>query len=95
MGMDTGKLARQIISCGFNAKLSSIDSTQLDARFCGDEFDEDFLSSLPSQVDPCGEMGEFHTFVYDGPIFQHQPKVRFGDRDNSGRFTFLSMHVVR
>jgi uncharacterized protein (TIGR00290 family) len=93
MGMDTVQLARQIISCGFHAKLSSVDSTQLDARFCGDEFNKMLLASLPAQVDPCGERGEFHTFVYAGPIFQNRPQVRFSNISRGERFALLSMNV--
>ncbi|MBI4974294.1 MAG: diphthine--ammonia ligase [Candidatus Omnitrophica bacterium] len=67
---DTAQLARAFIDLGFKAVVTCIDSNILDKRFVGRRFDHKFLSELPPSVDPCGENGEFHTFVYDGPIFQ-------------------------
>ena len=52
------------------------DSRYLGDEFCGREFDARFLAELPSNVDPCGENGEFHTFVYDGPLFHNAVSVR-------------------
>ena len=66
---DTPQLAVDFIDAGFKAILTCVDSKFLDRTFCGKIFDRQFLSQLPSGVDPCGENGEFHTFVYDGPIF--------------------------
>jgi uncharacterized protein (TIGR00290 family) len=62
-------LAKRFIELGFKAIITCVDSKQLDGKFCGREFDEVLLSELPKTVDPCGENGEFHTFVYAGPIF--------------------------
>jgi uncharacterized protein (TIGR00290 family) len=67
---DTTELARTFIKLGFKAIVTCVDSKLLDGKFAGRIFDEEFLSELPSSVDPCGENGEFHSFVYDGPIFQ-------------------------
>jgi len=67
---DTYELARTFIDLGFKAVITCVDSSVLDKSFVGRVFDEQFLSELPSDVDPCGEYGEFHSFVYDGPIFQ-------------------------
>jgi len=67
---DTRKLAQACIDEGWKVILVCVDPRQLDPMFCGREFDWRFLADLPVQVDPCGENGEFHTFVYDGPIFQ-------------------------
>lgn len=69
-GMNTGLLAREMLAAGLRAIVTSVDPKQLDARFCGREFDESFLGELPPGVDPCGEHGEFHTFVYAGPCFE-------------------------
>jgi uncharacterized protein (TIGR00290 family) len=69
---DTGELARTFISMGFKAVVTCVDSKVLDKGFAGREFDEHFLSDLPKTVDPCGENGEFHSFVYDGPIFHNE-----------------------
>lgn len=68
-GIDTTELARRFIALGFRAILVCVDPRALDWSFAGREFDEDLLAELPAGVDPCGERGEFHTFVYDGPIF--------------------------
>jgi len=66
---DTAVLARAFIMAGFKAIITCVDTHQLDGSFAGRSFDESFLAELPPSVDPCGENGEFHSFVYDGPIF--------------------------
>lgn len=68
-GSDTRALARTFIEAGFLAVIVSVDGEQLDHRFVGREFNAELLAELPDGVDPCGENGEFHTFVYDGPAF--------------------------
>ena len=67
---DSRELANTFIELGFKAIITCVDSKMLDGRFSGRLFDRQFLSELPSGVDPCGENGEFHSFVYDGPIFK-------------------------
>jgi uncharacterized protein (TIGR00290 family) len=67
---DTAELAHEFIGLGFKAIVTCIDSNVLDKKFVGRLFDRELLSDFPSTIDPCGENGEFHTFVYDGPIFQ-------------------------
>ena len=67
----TAKFARDVITLGYKARLSCAEA-RLGESFAGREYDKDLLRDLPSNSDPCGENGEFHTFVYDGPIF-HQP----------------------
>lgn len=69
-GEPTLPLARRFLALGFRAITVCVDANRLDATFLGQPFDEDFLGRLPEGVDPCGENGEFHTFVYDGPLFQ-------------------------
>ncbi len=66
---DTHQLAREFIALGFRATLVCVDPHRLDASFAGRSFDSGLLRDLPPGVDPCGENGEFHTFVTDGPIF--------------------------
>lgn len=66
---ETGTLARELIDDGFRAALCVVDPRRLDPAFVGREYDDALLADLPAEVDPCGENGEFHTFVYDGPIF--------------------------
>jgi uncharacterized protein (TIGR00290 family) len=72
-GLDTAELARRFVRDGFVARLVCVDTTQLDSSFAQREFDHSLLADLPPGVDPCGEKGEFHTFVsfgpgYDGPV---------------------------
>ena len=69
-GEPTATLAREMIAGGLRARLACIDRKELDASFAGREFDARLLEALPPAVDPCGENGEFHSFVYDGPMFQ-------------------------
>ena len=69
-GRDTKELAKEFVEDGFRAVLCCVDPRKLSKEFCGREFDLEFLKSIPASVDPCGENGEFHTFVYDGPIFK-------------------------
>ena len=69
---NTDELIKKFIGLGFKAVVTCVDSKALHRSFAGKTIDEEFISSLPAHVDPCGENGEFHTFVYDGPNF-HQP----------------------
>lgn len=91
MGIPTTVLSKEIISSGIRAKICSIDSTQLERKFIGRDYNEALLDELPSQVDPCGERGEFHTFVYEGPFFSKTPSVAINSAKDYGRFTFLEM----
>ncbi|UCG70826.1 MAG: diphthine--ammonia ligase [Thermoplasmata archaeon] len=89
---NTTDLAQEFIDSGFKAIITCIDSNFLDGEFTGRTFDKRFLSDLPSPVDPCGENGEFHSFVYDGPIFQKKIHYNKGEvvlRDN--RFYFCDL----
>ena len=87
----TGTLARQMIDGGLRARLSCIDTQAIEARFAGREFDAALLSDLPPSADPCGENGEFHTFVFDGPIFQSPIHVRTGEVVNRDGFIFCDL----
>ena len=71
----TKKLASDFIKLGFKAVITCVDSKLLDKSFVGREFDRKLLADLPKNVDPCGENGEFHSFVYAGPIFKN--KIKF------------------
>src|SRR3989304_1609287 len=68
--ISTKQLANEFIDLGFKAIIVCVDEKHLDKKFVGREFDQQFLNDLPKSIDPCGEYGEFHSFVYDGPIFQ-------------------------
>ena len=76
---NTAELAHTFIDAGFKAIITCVDTKYLDKGFAGREFDEKFLSDLPPGVDPCGENGEFHSFVYDGPIFDDKMDFRIGE----------------
>lgn len=77
---DTHELARKFIELGFQAVIICVDSQKLDKKFAGRYFDRQFLSDLPATVDPCGENGEFHSFVFDGPIFRKPIPFTIGDK---------------
>jgi uncharacterized protein (TIGR00290 family) len=78
-GRDTSALARDFIAAGFRAIVVSVDPAQLDPAFAGRAYDAALLADLPAGVDPCGENGEFHTFVHAGPIFAAPLAVRVGE----------------
>ena len=79
-GRNTGEAARQFIQSGFRAIVVCVDTQMLGAAFAGREYDNGFLRDLPEQVDPCGENGEFHTFVYDGPVFRKPIQVERAEK---------------
>ena len=76
---DTTELAYRFIDLGFKAVVTCADTEFLDKSFVGREFDKKFLTDLPSNVDPCGENGEFHSFVYNGPMFRKQIPHTIGE----------------
>ena len=89
---DTQALARSFIASGFKAVITCVDSEVLPRPFAGRAFDEQFLADLPSGVDPCGENGEFHSFVYDGPIFQRKILYEKGEVIvREGRFYYCDL----
>jgi uncharacterized protein (TIGR00290 family) len=90
-GRDTAALAREFIAAGFEATLVSVDPSQLDPAFVGRSFDESLLADLPPEVDPCGENGEFHTFVHAGPIFQAPVEVELGEAVMRDGFAFQDL----
>lgn len=72
--LDTRELLQDFIRSGFKAIVICVNAEKLDRSFCGRIIDLNFLNDLPDNVDPCGENGEFHTFVFDGPIFKKPVK---------------------
>ena len=89
---DTRALAHEFVRLGYRAVLVCVDSAQLAGGFAGREFDADLLHDLPSDVDPCGENGEFHTFVYAGPGLREPVRHERGRlvvRD--GRFVYCDL----
>ena len=90
-GEPTHSLAREMIAGGLRARLACIDRKKLDVSFAGREFDARLLESLPPQVDPCGENGEFHSFVHDGPMFSRPIAVEPGVLHEDGDFVFADL----
>lgn len=88
---DTRELARSFISLGFRARTACIDPRVLDRGFAGRELTAGFFAELPSNADPCGENGEFHTFVFDGPIFKKSVKCRAGEVVERDGFVFCDL----
>jgi uncharacterized protein (TIGR00290 family) len=88
---DTRELIRAFHSDKFRAIAVCIDSKVLDRSFAGRELDEAFFRDLPPQADPCGENGEFHTFVFDGPIFRTPIPVRTGEIVERDSFVFCDL----
>jgi uncharacterized protein (TIGR00290 family) len=78
-GRDTSELAREMIAGGLGARLTCVDPRQLDPGFAGREFDAALLEAFPDGVDPCGERGEFHSFVYEAPCFRAPIPVVTGE----------------
>jgi len=93
---DTTELAHSFINLGFKAVVTCVDSNVLDQAFVARAFDKQFLSALPPGVDPCGENGEFHSFVYDGPIFRERISHTIGEvvlREN--RFYYCDLESIQ
>jgi uncharacterized protein (TIGR00290 family) len=90
-GLPTRALAEEMIASGTRAKLTCIDTEKLDGSFVGREFDEVLLAELPENVDPCGERGEFHSFVYAGPMFNAILPVSVGETVTRERFVFADL----
>jgi uncharacterized protein (TIGR00290 family) len=88
---DTRELAQEFCATGFRAMAVCIDSKKLSREFAGRELDESFFRDLPVGVDPCGENGEFHSFVYDGPIFTDKIPVEPGEVVERGGFYFCEL----
>lgn len=89
---NTSEVATDFIDLGFKAVVTCIDSEKLDKKFAGCEYNKQFIKGLPEGVDMCGENGEFHTFVYDGPIFKE--KIHFERREvvlRDDRFYFCDL----
>lgn len=90
-GRDTRMLARQMVAGGLVAHLTTVDPKQLDPSFVGRRFDAELLRELPPGVDPCGENGEFHSFVSAGPMFERTLPVRVGDIVERDGFYFADL----
>jgi uncharacterized protein (TIGR00290 family) len=90
--MDTKEVAYSFLQRGFQAVITCVDATVLDGSFAGRRFDEQLLADIPSSVDPSGENGEFHTFVYEGPIFRRPVRFQKGGHTvREGRYHFCEI----
>jgi len=90
-GRDTTELTRSFITLGFQAIVTCVNSKVLDKRFVGRTLDKHFLAELPSNVDPGGENGEFHSFVFDGPIFKEKIAYALGESVQRDSFYFCDL----
>jgi uncharacterized protein (TIGR00290 family) len=89
---DTGELSHSLAALGFKAITTCVDTNVLDKRFVGRVIDDSFLSELPESVDRCGENGEYHTFVYEGPIFRNRINFKVGKKVlREDRFYFCDL----
>lgn len=91
---DTTWLAQRFVERGYRAVVTSVDTTLLDPAFAGRTYDAAFLDDLPSDVDPCGENGEFHTFVIDGPPFDEAVSVAAGEAHGEDHMRYVRLHLV-
>ncbi|WP_297306640.1 adenine nucleotide alpha hydrolase [Neptuniibacter sp.] len=90
-GSPTDELGQQMIAGGLKTIITCVDPKQLDPSFVGREYTEQFLADLPESVDPCGENGEFHSFVYDAPIFKQPINVRVTEVVEREGFVFADV----
>ena len=87
-GRPTHKLAREMLSGGLEAVITCVDTNQLLEGFSGRKYDSSLLDDLPKDVDPCGENGEFHTLVTNGPMFSRRLEVNRGPLKADSRFVY-------
>lgn len=87
----TEQLGRDMIAAGVKAKITCVDPSKLAKSFAGHEYDLGLLQALPAGIDPCGENGEFHTFVYDAPVFSRPIAVRTGEVVERDGFVFADL----
>lgn len=90
-GRDTRELAHEMVRGGLEAYLVCVDPRKLSKEFAGRRFDDSLLADLPPSVDPCGENGEFHTFVSNGPMFSRSISVAFGETMERDGFVFTDL----
>lgn len=94
-GRPTGRLAREMIAGGLEARLTCVDPRVLSANFAARHFDTELLVDLPAEVDPCGERGEFHTCVLSGPMFSKRIDVSLGETVERDGFVFADLELIR
>jgi uncharacterized protein (TIGR00290 family) len=87
----TDQLGRDMITAGLKAKITCVDPTKVEKSFAGREYDQQLIKDLPPGVDPCGENGEFHTFVYDAPVFSAPIAIQTGEVVERDGFVFADV----
>ena len=92
-GLPTPELAHAMIGSGMRAKLACVDCNQISREFVGREFDQRLLAELPASADPCGENGEFHSFVYAGPMFRYPLPIAVGEIVSRDHFVFADLKL--
>jgi uncharacterized protein (TIGR00290 family) len=90
-GVPTGQLSREMAASGLRAVITCLDPKQLPEEFIGREYNEEFLNDLPDGVDPCGENGEFHSFVFAGPMFREPLQITLGEVVHRDGFIFIDV----
>lgn len=90
-GMPTAQLSREMLCAGVRAKLTCVDTSKLPCSFAGRDWDPNLLDELPEDLDPCGENGEFHTFVFASPAFAHCLPVQTGDLVERDGLAFIDL----
>lgn len=94
-GRGTHELVREMLAAGVRARISCLDPARVDRGLAGAELTPDLLRSLPASVDPCGENGEFHTFVFDAPVFAHPLDATAGDVVERDGFVYADLIAAR
>jgi uncharacterized protein (TIGR00290 family) len=91
--LDTRALVREMIDAGVKTRIVCIDPKKMPKEFAGRDLDESFLRDLPEGIDPCGENGEFHTCVYEGPMFRHPIPIESGEVVERDGFVFADVKI--
>ena len=90
----TDKLAMEMINGGLKAVITCVDPKQLNDNFVGQDYDQAFLNALPENVDPCGENGEFHSFVFDAPMFNKKINISVEEKVERDGFVFVDVKPI-
>lgn len=93
-GLSTRELSKKMIDNGLSAYLTCVDPKQLSKNYAGSKFNHEFLSAIDKDIDPCGENGEFHTFVNAGPMFNQDIPIKVGEVVNKNGFYFADLELV-
>ncbi|WP_296058485.1 adenine nucleotide alpha hydrolase [uncultured Amphritea sp.] len=87
----TGQLSREMLNGGLKTVITCVDPKQAPAELAGREYNQAFIDGLPDSVDPCGENGEFHSFVFDGPMLRHKIDITVGEIVTRDNFVFADL----